>query len=360
MIKRLKQGALFGAALAVSTLGLGGAAGATMNGGGHGAAVITNSQPYDGRQIQYEAYLGSLNNSGSTGTVYVTAEGNQAHVKIVSSGLSPNLPHAQHIHIGAAGVCPDITADMDGDGLINTVEGAPFYGGVGVSLTTEGDTSPDSTVAVDRMPVAGADGTVVYERTVPIPEGMNPADLENGVIVQHGISELFDDPTAYDGAPRSSLAETLPLEATIPTNCGPLNEVASAEMPTKASEITAAVHEFHDSIHAVRDDSFVQLSAEGMAHVSEFGSTFDAATAAFEQEVQHIEATAADHNQYVDSLNRAKANYLNELDMAKNVLAANLSNLGHDANVAKDQFMNGFNHHRDYLSNHVEMIKNSH
>jgi hypothetical protein len=47
-------------------------------------------------------------------------------------------------------------------------------------------------------------------------------DIPAGVIVQHGISELFEDPTQYDGEPRSSLNPDLPLEATIPTNCGEL------------------------------------------------------------------------------------------------------------------------------------------
>ena len=38
-------------------------------------------------------------------------------------------PHVQHIHIGAKGECPTMSADTNGDGVISTTEGGPFYGG---------------------------------------------------------------------------------------------------------------------------------------------------------------------------------------------------------------------------------------
>ncbi len=43
-------------------------------------------------------------------------------------------------------------------------------------------------------------------------------DLE---VVIHGID--LDDSGAYDGAARSSLTDSLPLEATIPVLCGGVN-----------------------------------------------------------------------------------------------------------------------------------------
>ena len=168
------------------------------------------------------AQLNPLNTSGSSGTATVVVNGNQVTVTIEARGLSPNLPHAQHIHIGGQNICPTNAADDDGDGLINTVEGQPFYGPVQVSLTTTGDVSANSALAVDRFPVAAADGSLSYSRTFQLPAGVTLADLRNGVIVQHGISELFGDPTQYDGEPRSSLTPDLPLEATIPSNCGKL------------------------------------------------------------------------------------------------------------------------------------------
>src|SRR5690349_13088571 len=61
-------------------------------------------------------------------------------VSIHATGLSPNLPHAMHIHgvLGDRNVCPPASADVSGDGLISLEEGAPFYGPVQTSLTTSG------------------------------------------------------------------------------------------------------------------------------------------------------------------------------------------------------------------------------
>ena len=176
----------------------------------------------DGNGQTYTADLNPLNTSGSSGTATVVVNGNQVTVTIQAAGLSPNLPHAQHIHIGGENICPTNAADDNGDGFIDTVEGQPFYGPVQVSLTTEGDVSAESAIAVERFPVADADGTLFYSRTFSLPDGVSAADIPAGVIVQHGISELFEDPLAYDGEPRSSLNPDLPLEATIPTNCGEL------------------------------------------------------------------------------------------------------------------------------------------
>ena len=43
----------------------------------------------------------------------------------------------------------DHEADTNEDGFISTAEGVPFYGGIVHSLTTDGDVSPDSALALD-------------------------------------------------------------------------------------------------------------------------------------------------------------------------------------------------------------------
>ncbi len=165
--------------------------------------------------------LAPLNDSGATGTVEMELVDNMLTVRIESTGLTPGAPHAQHIHgtMGEVSLCPEPAADEDGDGLITTAEGVPSYGSVLVALTTEGDTGPDSGLAVDRFPVAGDDGTVSYERTFEIDEAVS-AELFNFAVVQHGID--LDDSGTYDGDAVSSLDPSLPLEATIPANCGTL------------------------------------------------------------------------------------------------------------------------------------------
>jgi hypothetical protein len=179
-------------------------------------------------QHSYQAVLQPLNKSGDTGsaTTVLTTNGDGTFT-IRTTGASPSLAHAQHIHIGGTNTCPDISADKDKDGLINTTEGTPSYGPIEISLTTTGDTSKDSGLAVDRFPTADAKGNVTYERTFPLPEGVTEDMVSKGVIVTHGISEVTGDKAKYDGDKKSDIpgSEALPLEATIPAACGKLTSM---------------------------------------------------------------------------------------------------------------------------------------
>lgn len=76
-----------------------------------------------------------------------------------ASNLVKGMPHAQHSHIGAMGTCPTNADDANGDGFVSTTEGSEEYGAIGTSLTTTGDTSPDSGLTVDRFPTSD-DGTL--------------------------------------------------------------------------------------------------------------------------------------------------------------------------------------------------------
>lgn len=168
--------------------------------------------------------LTELNKSGDSGTASVViqkVDGKELTVKVNVTGASPGLPHAQHLHIGGENTCPvGQEFDKDKDGFLNTAEGQPAYGPVKVSLTTSGDVSDKSALAVDRFPTASADGTIEYERTFTLPEGVSVEDVTKAVVVSHGISEMFDDKAKYDGQAKSSLDDKLPLEATAPASCG--------------------------------------------------------------------------------------------------------------------------------------------
>jgi hypothetical protein len=182
----------------------------------------------------FQADLGALNQSGVTGTGMVTLEGNQATVMIEASGLLAGSPHAQHFHIGAQGACPTDADDKDGDGFLSVTEGAPAYGAIGTSLTTEGDTSPDSGLAIDRFPTAD-DGTVSYERTFEVTDDVHAAfDAGTAVLVLHGVDK--DGSGAYDGAVMSDLDPTLPMEATAPAACGPLEMAQMGTTPSGGAE----------------------------------------------------------------------------------------------------------------------------
>ncbi len=181
----------------------------------------------------YVTQLGELNGSGASGTAKVMVNGDELHVMIDSNGLLEGMPHAQHIHFGedARHECPTMREDEDGDGFISTVEGQPAYGPIQVSLTTSGDVTPASGLAVDRMPV----GSESYDRTFSVPGNFSVEDLEDGVIVQHGIDVNGNgkyDMEAEIG--KSELDPSLPAEATHPATCGALSMAGAGGMDTGA------------------------------------------------------------------------------------------------------------------------------
>ena len=178
-------------------------------------------------QDMFQADLEPLNNSGASGTANLALEGDQLTTDIASEGLAPGLPHAQHIHglEQAMSECPTILNDQNGDNLVNTTEGEPSYGPILTSLTTEGDTSPESALAVDRFPVANEDGTLTYDRTFGVPA--NVADrLEEFAIVQHGVDLNGNGVYDEEAAGPSDLDPSLPQEATLPANCGVIEPVS--------------------------------------------------------------------------------------------------------------------------------------
>lgn len=176
--------------------------------------------------------LEETNHSGATAlaTVTVHADGSMK-VSLQGHGLTPNQPHAQHLHGDiAAGMeffCPPASTDEDGDGQVSTEEGAPMYGGVVVSLTTSGDTSADSVLDLDRAPVADAFGELTYERTIPaaqVPDSI-VEHIDHLHIVQHGLDVNGNDKYDMKALGESMFAKSLgvdgvPEEGTNPATCG--------------------------------------------------------------------------------------------------------------------------------------------
>ena len=167
--------------------------------------------------------------SNVTGHASLQLRGRNLMVNLRATGLTPNEPHAMHIHgvVTANNECPPASADDNTgdpldpasfvagtpDGLISLGEGAPFYGPIDVSFTTTGDTSPASGLDLERMPVATASGTIDYQRSIRVPQNV-AKNLANLHIVLHGA----DLPTDADASSLSSL-----FEATLPVSCGVIN-----------------------------------------------------------------------------------------------------------------------------------------
>ncbi len=176
-------------------------------------------------QRYFKADLNPLNRSGAEGTAIIKKEGRQLTTRIYSTDMAPKLPHAQHIHgfKKALSECPTM-ADAGRDKVLTTTEGLPAYGPIQVSLTTKGDTSPNSALAVDRFPVANAKGSVNYERTISVPSNV-AKNLGEKVIVQHGVDLNNNGRYDFKAAGKSELDPSLPQEATAPATCAVINPV---------------------------------------------------------------------------------------------------------------------------------------
>lgn len=175
--------------------------------------------------VTLDADLSALNDSGATGHAHVEFKGRKAHVRIDARRLAKGLPHAQHLHFGAdaRNECPSVFDDSNSDHRINVAEGVPAYGPILKSLTTKGDTSPKSGLAVDRFPTTPK-GIEKYERTVDFAPGAVLRAIKNGkgVIVIHGVDHNGNGTYDFEGAGASELDPSLPAEATDPALCGVL------------------------------------------------------------------------------------------------------------------------------------------
>ena len=184
----------------------------------------------------YQAQLAPVNNSGASGTFMLALNGSTATITEHVSGLAASFngqpyPHVQHIHIGAKGQCPTMAADTSHDGVISTTEGAPFYGGIGATLSTSGDTSP---AAGTTLTVAPSGASFDYERSFDL-DAKTLAAVKNGtaVVVVHGL-----DPASLPQAAqneKSDLVPSLPLAATSPALCGVLAASQMSAMPAGAA-----------------------------------------------------------------------------------------------------------------------------
>ncbi|MDE3722855.1 MULTISPECIES: CHRD domain-containing protein [Nocardiopsis] len=165
----------------------------------------------------------TVNRSQASGTATIWLDDTTAHVRITVDDVLADHPHAQHIHIGGRGECPtDYDAGIhNGKRALSTLDGLEAYGGVETSITTEGDTSAASALAIDRFPTA-PDGMIDYDRTFELSQAAADAvRAGNAVVVIHGI-DYDGDGTYGDVLGPSDLDPNLPMEATNPAACGPL------------------------------------------------------------------------------------------------------------------------------------------
>ncbi len=228
-------------ALVISTTALA-LMGTAAVGSGSALAHEPASSAGKSKDVSLSATLSELNSSGASGSATAVVKNQKIEsISVQAHGLTPDAPHAQHIHYGndARNECPSLFQDdANDDGVLNTVEGVPAYGPIVVSLTTTGGTTPASALAVKRFPVS-ADGSFSYFRTnieftdvagtgytggggtaKQIADSVREGE---GVVVIHGIDYNGNGVYDFEGRGASELDPSLPAEATDPAVCGVLN-----------------------------------------------------------------------------------------------------------------------------------------
>ncbi len=131
----------------------------------------------------------------------------------------PEGLHPQHIH--EANRCPDMSADVNGDGIVDVIEGVPFYGPIMIPL--DGNLA-DTSSQVATFPLASGDrGTYNYSATASVSalEATlgHPLALASRHVVIHGMDLATPLPASVASLPG------VPAQLTIPIACGELREV---------------------------------------------------------------------------------------------------------------------------------------
>jgi hypothetical protein len=211
-----------------------------------GSVVLLGAGVTAASAATVDADLVEQNRTGANGSVTLTVTGaGDLRVSVRARGLLPG-PHAQHVH-GAVGAghfaCASLNDDTDGDGWLTNEEATGEYGNVFLALTTRGDTSSGSGLAMDRMPVADPQGRLSYDRTIPaamLPPGLVES-LSHLHVVLHGIDANDNGKYDMEALGESSFASSLgvqgvPEEATNPAACGMVAGVGAGEVPVGGVE----------------------------------------------------------------------------------------------------------------------------
>ncbi|WP_310961480.1 hypothetical protein [Nocardioides terrisoli] len=197
------------------------------------AAPLAFAAPAMASGSTYQATLDPLNGSGGSGMVTIALHGSSATVTESWSGLASTFggspyPHVQHIHIDGQGQCPTPSADKNGDGIVDTQEGAPAYGAIGTTLSEKGDTSP---AAGTNIKIAPAGSSTSYHRTIRLdPKTLSSLQNDTAVVVVHGLDPSTLSKKAQ--GEKSNLVPSLPLAATSPALCGALHAMPSGGVAT--------------------------------------------------------------------------------------------------------------------------------
>ena len=183
--------------------------------GGAAAAALLAALPASAATTTFRADLSPLNDTSVTGFASFVYDdvAQTLMVTVNASGLEPGTVHPQHIHGSFAQQGCDITApadspiaglcldgnmtadstiptvaenDIDGDGFLETVEGAPAYGPIILAL---GNADAGLDGLPGSFPMSDADGNVNFTETYDLGSTSLLFDTLNEI--GHDASDLF-------------------------------------------------------------------------------------------------------------------------------------------------------------------------
>jgi hypothetical protein len=226
--------------------------------GGSAPSSTPSSQPGQANQrVVYQAQLvpGNPGFAAANANVTIVVDGDQAGIFIQGSGFSPNNVQMQHIHSGSG--CPTIANDLNGDGIVDAVEGTAAAGPPIFPLTldiaqTAQSGSPPNVETGGSYPMSSADGSFYYIASVPVAAlesaissqpipmpsgtasptssptsspsssaaGVGSSILEGLVIEVHGVGSDIQLPNTVEALPGSTASASLPVA------CGVISRVA--------------------------------------------------------------------------------------------------------------------------------------
>ena len=227
------------------------------------AAVASTAGAASAAHVDYfRADLEPLSRSGVSGVVGFAYDSNAGTLQVDArvTGLTPNQPHPFHVHglgtdsPGGAGdpltlgapvdsVTPQPSADSDGDGFIEVLEGLPAYGNILLPLQLDGGqggfASADANGVYDFSEVFDLSAEGVLEDPlnpdlVIEPEFLFPLDFREAVI--HG-RELGAGQGIDSGRTPEGADGTAGYKPTLPVAAG---EIVGADGPVAVPTPSAA------------------------------------------------------------------------------------------------------------------------
>ena len=390
---------------------------------GFGLPLMANAQSMEAADTMrdgntYVATIRPLNNSHVNGTATFIQRGHDLTTIVNATGLEPGV-HPQHIHgkEEAKAECPVIANDVNRDGYISVIEGAPSYGLIKVNLTspqTEFGTPPTpalfesfaGTPDNKNFPVAAADGSLHFTQTYHFDNSSaakaaykSLMPLGNQVFVIHGATApLGVDAPAFAAlkAPRANgyNPATLSYDALLPVGCGPLDEASTANSgneklpdernqsvnnhtqsspaPTQTTnqilvnvavaqaQLRQALSSNTQKLQSSSNKTVTVDAAMFTAESDRIVSTFDAAVATAAVSYQSNLSTGMNvdvaRNTFLNSFAHAKDQAVNDLTVARNQLIDTLNQL--NVTGMRDDFLNGFDSSVNQYTNKLEQVKN--